>query len=124
MSLKLPPGSQVAGEFDAAIVALPHALHGSIGTVLLKSGKHVFMEKPLAITAHQCRAMTTAARMAGITLSVGLLRRYLGVARWTKALLKSRILGELTCFEAHEGFVFNSEFATRCISTTSLTELS
>ena len=102
----------VSGEFDAAIVALPHALHGPIGISLIKSGKHVFMEKPLAITSDQCREMTTAAEIGGTTLSVGLLRRYLWVARWTKALLDSGTLGEVKYFEAREGFVFNSDPST------------
>ena len=99
----------VLGEFDAAIVALPHTLHGPIGATLLRAGKHVFMEKPLATTADQCRVLTAAAEAGGIALSVGLLRRYLRIARWTKALLESGVLGEVTRFEAHEGFVFNSD---------------
>jgi len=102
----------VSGEFDAAIVALPHALHGPIGAALLKARKHVFMEKPLATTADQCRVMTTAAEMGGTALSVGLCRRYLRIARWTKALLESGILGEVKYFEAHEGFVFNIDPST------------
>ena len=99
----------VLDEFDAAIVALPHALHGAIGAALLKAGKHVFMEKPLATTTDQCRVMTTAAEMGRVALSVGLLRRYLRIARWTKALLESGVLGRVKYFEAREGFVFNSD---------------
>ena len=77
----------VADGFDAAIVAVPHIFHGPIGSALLSAGKHVFMEKPLAITARECEEMSAAADAKGVILSVGLLRRYLSVARWTKALV-------------------------------------
>ena len=41
-----------------------------------------------------------------------MLRRYLWVARWTKALLESGTLGEVNYFEAREGLVFNSDPST------------
>ena len=37
--------------------------------------------------------MVSAAQAKGVTLSVGLLRRYLRIARWTKALVASGTLG-------------------------------
>ncbi len=99
--------AKVAGEFDAAIVAVPHVFHGPIGRALLAAGKHVFMEKPLATTSADALAMVEEAERRGLVLTVGLLRRYLHAARWTKALVASGILGEITRFEAREGFVFN-----------------
>ncbi len=102
----------VAGQFDAAIVASPHATHGPIGAALVDAGKHVFMEKPLAITVAECQAMIAGAERAGVVLSVGLLRRYLHVARWLKALIGQGLLGDIERFEAREGFVFNWATAT------------
>jgi nucleoside-diphosphate-sugar epimerase/predicted dehydrogenase len=99
----------VAGEFDAAIIALPHALHAPTGTALAEAGKHVFVEKPLATTGRESHAIVAAAERAGVTLSVGLLRRYLRLARWTKALLGSGVLGEIRRFEAREGLVFATD---------------
>jgi nucleoside-diphosphate-sugar epimerase/predicted dehydrogenase len=98
----------VANEFDAALVTLPYALHGPIGAALVKAGKHVFTEAPLAMTGDDCRAMIAAAHASGVILSVGLFRRYLLVARWTKALLQSETLGEITHFNLREGTVFRS----------------
>jgi nucleoside-diphosphate-sugar epimerase/predicted dehydrogenase len=98
----------VASEFDAALVALPHALQGPIGAALIEAGKHVFMETPLAVTADECRAIIAAARASGVILSVGLLRRYMQVARWTKALFQSETLGEIKRFDVREGTAFRS----------------
>ena len=97
----------LAGEFDAAIVAVPHTLHGPIGRSLLESGKHVFMEKPLATSSEQCRQQIAASKVSGRCLTAGLLRRYLHVAQWTKALIEFGILGRIVRFEAREGFVYN-----------------
>ncbi|NNM74082.1 NAD-dependent epimerase/dehydratase family protein [Enterovirga aerilata] len=97
----------VRDSFDAAIVAAPHVFHGPIGRALVAAGKHAFMEKPLATASADAEAMVEEAERRGLTLSVGLLRRYLDVARWTKALLASGTLGEVERFDAREGFVFN-----------------
>src|SRR6202008_4827154 len=75
-------------------------------------GKHVFMEKPLAITAADCERVAKAADAKGVVLSVGLLRRYLHVTRWTKALIESGTLGDITSFDVREGFVFNWDIST------------
>ncbi|HJU33009.1 MAG TPA: NAD-dependent epimerase/dehydratase family protein [Hyphomicrobiaceae bacterium] len=102
-------------QFDAAIVAVPHSLHGAIGAGLTTAGKHVFMEKPLATTVGDCERIIEAANANGVTLSVGLLRRYLRIARWTKALIDSGTLGDIRHFDAREGFVFNWDTSTAAI---------
>ena len=98
---------EAADHFDAAIVAVPHVFHGPIGTELLAAGKHLFMEKPLAVTLAQCEAMVREADTRQLTLRVGLLRRYLHGVRWLKALLESGTLGTIRSFSIREGFVFN-----------------
>lgn len=110
----------MAGEFDAAVVAVPHSLHAPIGLALMEAGKHVFMEKPLATTVADCERMIGAAHAKGVTLSVGLLRRYLRIARWTKALVESGTLGEVKNFDVREGFVFNWDTSTDAVLRPSL----
>jgi predicted dehydrogenase/nucleoside-diphosphate-sugar epimerase len=107
--IKASDWQSVADSFDVAVVAVPHLFHGPIGSALLSAGKHVFMEKPLAITARECEEMSAIADGKGVALSVGLLRRYLSVARWTKALVSSGTLGEVTRFEAREGAVSTTD---------------
>jgi predicted dehydrogenase/nucleoside-diphosphate-sugar epimerase len=99
--------TEAAGQFDAAIVATPSATHGAIGTALAERGVPLFMEKPLAHTLGQAERMVAAAAASGSVLAVGLLRRHLTIARWTKALIASGRLGRIERFEAREGFVYN-----------------
>src|SRR3954470_23734215 len=52
-------------------VATPHQFHAAHATLAAAAGKHVLVEKPMALTLDECRAMTAAARKYGVHLVVG-----------------------------------------------------
>src|SRR5579859_4533779 len=56
---------------EAIYVATPHKLHARHVCLAAAKGKHVLVEKPMAITLTECRAMVEAARAARIHLVVG-----------------------------------------------------
>jgi phthalate 4,5-cis-dihydrodiol dehydrogenase len=60
---------------DAAIevvyIATPHQMHAAHVALAAGRGKHVLVEKPMAITLRECRAMIEAAASAGVTLMIG-----------------------------------------------------
>jgi len=58
-------------DVDAIYVATPHELHAQHVIAAAARGKHALVEKPMAITLAECRAMTDAATAAGTTLVVG-----------------------------------------------------
>ena len=93
--------SESIENFDRAIVCVPHFLHKSIGVDLLKKGKHVFIEKPLANTVEECDAIIQSVNDS--VLSVGLFRRFLNGSKWLKGLLESGDLGEIKEFHVREG---------------------
>ena len=95
------------GEFDAAILALPHHLHSPISIELLERGVHVLVEKPMALTSAECQAMIRAARGEGSVLAVGLTRRFLDAAMWMKAALEAGVLGKIESFDIQEGTVYS-----------------
>jgi phthalate 4,5-cis-dihydrodiol dehydrogenase len=60
-----------SGDVDAVYIATPHARHAQDAIVAAAYGKHAIVEKPMALTVDDCRAMTAAARRAGTVLIVG-----------------------------------------------------
>jgi myo-inositol 2-dehydrogenase / D-chiro-inositol 1-dehydrogenase len=62
--------------FDAVIITTPTFTHANFAIVAARAGKHVFVEKPMALSLAECDAMIEAARVAGIVLQVGFMRRF------------------------------------------------
>jgi predicted dehydrogenase len=93
--------------FEAAIVALPHFLHAEICGELLRAGKHVFVEKPMALTTAECDAMIGEARDAQVTLTVGQMRRFCPAVSAARSLLDKGVLGEIRRFDLRDGAVFD-----------------
>jgi phthalate 4,5-cis-dihydrodiol dehydrogenase len=58
-------------EIEAIYVATPHQLHAAHVCAAAAAGKHVLVEKPLAVTIADCRTMIDAAAAAGVHLIVG-----------------------------------------------------
>jgi predicted dehydrogenase len=56
---------------DLVDLCLPPHLHCSAAIAALEAGKHVFCEKPLALTAEECDRMVAAAKKAGKQLLAG-----------------------------------------------------
>src|SRR5579864_5169046 len=52
-------------EIDAVVVALPNSFHAPVTLTMLRAGKHVFCEKPAAMTADEARETAKAAALAG-----------------------------------------------------------
>ena len=55
---------------DAAVVSTPNALHAPQAIALLEAGKHVLVEKPMALNVAECDAMIAASRASGASLMV------------------------------------------------------
>jgi predicted dehydrogenase len=89
--------SEVLGdpEVDAVVISTPVSAHRKLAGVALAAGKHVFVEKPLASTAHECRELITAAESKGLTLAVGHTFVYAGAVQRIKELVDAGVVGEL-----------------------------
>ena len=82
-------------EAGAVLLNLPHFLHCEASIFFLEAGLHVFLEKPMAITAAECDKMIAAAEKAGKVLAVGHLQRFFKVNRLVKEYVDSGKLGRL-----------------------------
>jgi len=67
---------KVLRKIDAAVVAVPTITHHSVAKRLLKAGIPVLVEKPLAATRSQARALVRAARKTDTLLQVGHIERF------------------------------------------------
>jgi UDP-N-acetylglucosamine 3-dehydrogenase len=63
-------------DIDAATVAAPTHLHHDIALACIARGVHVMVEKPIASSVEEGRAIIEAARRAGVTLMVGHVERF------------------------------------------------
>src|SRR5512146_3238109 len=61
---------------DAVVLATPHSLHTAQVIAAAKAGKHVFCEKPFALTKADAEAAVQATTAAKVTLGLGYNRRF------------------------------------------------
>lgn len=82
-------------EIDAVVVVAPTDLHEQIVIDCANAGKHIFCEKPMAMTVEECDAMIEACERNNVKLQIGFMRRYDASFREAKAMLDAGAIGEL-----------------------------
>ncbi|MFN2481789.1 MAG: Gfo/Idh/MocA family protein, partial [Pyrinomonadaceae bacterium] len=75
---------------DAVLIATRNQHHAAQALAALAAGKHVFVEKPMALTVDECRALARAVRESGKQLTVGFNRRFAPFYRELKSQLARR----------------------------------
>lgn len=81
-------------EIDVVDVCVPTYLHKEVVLAAAAAGKHVFCEKPIALTVEDAKEMIGACEKAGIKLGVGQVVRFFPDYSKVKALLESGRIGE------------------------------
>ena len=82
-------------EVDAVYIAVPNKFHACLAIEALEAGKHVLIEKPLAMNAPEGEAMLAAARKSGRVLLVGMNQRYTAAAQTIRASVCAGEAGEI-----------------------------
>jgi predicted dehydrogenase len=85
-------------DLPAVVIATPAATHFSLAKEALLYGKHVFVEKPLALSVAEAEELVTLAQRRNQILMVGHLLLYQPAIRWIKDFLDSKALGEIWSF--------------------------
>ena len=62
--------------FDAVIITTPTFTHRELALTAAAHGKHVFLEKPMALNLAECDAIIEGTRRAGVVLQIGFMRRF------------------------------------------------
>ncbi|MBI3921364.1 MAG: Gfo/Idh/MocA family oxidoreductase [Armatimonadetes bacterium] len=82
-------------ELDAITVATPNCLHAPITIAALKAGKHVLVEKPMAMSAAEAETMVKEAKSAKRNLMMHFNYRFTPEHFWLKRQIESGEMGEI-----------------------------
>jgi predicted dehydrogenase len=88
-------------EIEAIINTTPNDAHLETTRAAAAAGKHVFLDKPIANTVAEARAITEACRSAGVVLALGYQRRRESQFRWIRQQIDAGTLGKLVNAEAN-----------------------
>ena len=86
---------------EAVINTTPNDAHLETTRAAAAAGKHVFLDKPIANTVSDGRAITEICRKAGVVLALGYQRRREGHFRWIKRQIDDGVFGKLVNAEAN-----------------------
>ncbi len=87
-------------DIDAVVLVTPNSLHAAQTIAAAEHGKHVFCEKPFALTEADAKAAMDAAEAAGITVGVGYNRRFHPEITKLRDIINSGELGTILHCEA------------------------
>lgn len=87
-------------EIDAVVVATPTNTHDKVIIDAANAGKHIFSEKPLALTLQGCDAALAAVKAAGVKLQVGFMRRYDPAYLAAKQKIDAGVIGTPVMFKS------------------------
>jgi len=82
-------------DIDAVVIATPAAIHGRLVREFLEAGKHVLVEKPLALTGEEGGQLAALAEQRGLALMVGHTFLYNAAVRRMKQYVDDGDLGDV-----------------------------
>lgn len=82
-------------DVDAVSICMPHYLHAPIALAAAAAGKHILVEKPMAMNLAEAKEMVAAAEKAGTLLMVGQNQRFMSDHRRIKELLDQDAIGRI-----------------------------
>ncbi len=92
--------AEVVADVDLVVVASPNRFHLDLARTALEAGKHVVVDKPLAVTSAEARALATQAETAGVVLAAFHNRRWDDDFLTLQRVVKDGRLGRLQRLES------------------------
>ena len=87
-------------DVEAVYVATPHQFHAEHVAIAAAHGKHVLVEKPMALTLEDCGAMCEAVNRAGVKMVIGHSHSFDAPIARTRELIASGAYGRLRMITA------------------------
>ena len=88
-------------DLHAVSLCVPHHLHAEMAQVALEAGKHVLVEKPLALNCAQGEQLIRAANARGLTLMVEMTHRFYPPILAARDMVRAGTLGDLYAVQDH-----------------------
>jgi myo-inositol 2-dehydrogenase/D-chiro-inositol 1-dehydrogenase len=82
-------------DVDVVVIATPHSTHLPLSLQTAAAGKHVYLEKPMALNVAECDAIIEACRSAGVQLTIAKQTRHMQMAMKAKELIDEGRIGEI-----------------------------
>lgn len=82
-------------EVDLVYIATPHVFHCQQAVMMMEHGKHVIVEKPMAVTAEEARRMTECAKKNGVFLMEAMWTRFFPAWEKMMELIRAGAIGEV-----------------------------
>jgi predicted dehydrogenase len=83
-----------ASDVDAVVIATPHHLLAPLALVAIRAGKHVLVEKPMAMNEQEAKEVEFAAASAGVNCMVGYSFRF-SMLRYVRDLVAQGAVGDI-----------------------------
>lgn len=87
-------------DIDAIVVVTPTQFHRDIVVAAAKAGKHVFCEKPMAVSEEECDEMIAACKENGVKLQLGFMRRFDENFQKGREIIDNKQVGEVTMIKS------------------------
>ncbi|MBO5735296.1 MAG: Gfo/Idh/MocA family oxidoreductase [Clostridia bacterium] len=97
-------------EIDVVTICVPSGLHAELAIKAANAGKHIIVEKPMAITKEQLDAMEEACERNGVMLSSVAQSRFTSGVRKAKQAIEEGHLGKLVCADVYMKFNHSQEY--------------
>lgn len=83
----------------AVVIALQDRDHHEAALYFAHKGYHILLEKPMAVTASQCRDIVDAVNESHVIFAIGHVLRYTPYSRKMKALVESDVIGDIVSIQ-------------------------
>ena len=99
-------------EIDLVDIAAPSSIHAEVAIAAAEAGKHVFCEKPLALTIEDAEKMVSAAKKAGVVNMIGFNYRRVPALALARQLIIDGEIGEIFHFRGiyQQGWLSDPDF--------------
>jgi predicted dehydrogenase len=85
-------------DIGAVVIVSPPRVHAEHAIAATRAGKHILLEKPMALTLTDADAIVAAASGAGVALQIGFMRRYDPAYAAAEAQIRAGAIGEPRLF--------------------------